>query len=176
MLIVSVSLHSSWTLKSQLRKEPLKDIWFTSGRHLTFTEPGRIYPLYPLIQDRRCTWSLSESRFVLLLMNSPKKQIPHLSPFCKSLFLNLRPNCYGFIFVDVRELLVYTLSMKLHDVVKGILVEFALGLCFPSQCTNQIFFLLVICSLYSLNAFIHLQWQIDSTVALSAKCFNHCFP
>lgn len=88
MLIVSVSLHSSWTLKSQLRKEPLKDIWFTSGRHLTFTEQGRIYPMYPLIQDRRCTWSLSESRFVLLLRNSPKKQIPHPSPFCKSLFLN----------------------------------------------------------------------------------------
>lgn len=91
------------------------------------------------------------------LMNFPRKEIPHLRPFCKSLFLKFTANFYGFILVGVKELLVSTIPMKLLVVVKVIHIEFTFDLCVLAQSINQIFFLLFNCSLDSLNALIHLR-------------------
>lgn len=110
-------------------------------------------------------------------MNPPKKESLHLSPLYKS-FLKFRPSFHFnfFYFVGVRELLVSTIPVKLLDIVKITILSLPLVFVFlPDAATKFSFFYLTVpWTLWMYSSIF--QWQIESIVALGAKCFSNYFP
>lgn len=115
-----------------------------------------------------------KARLLSFPTNPPKKEIPHFSPLCKSLFLKFRP-----IFYFLSSLVLENCWFPPFPWNYLVLSKWPHWVCPWSLCSCPMYrqnFLLFNCSFDSLNAFIHLQWQIESIVALWGKCFSNYFP